>query len=166
MSAYEITWNSDEIFEMAEQIEVEGAKFYRKAAGASSDQELKALLLELAAQEDQHRQTFSKIRAEMKTELKFDESWDPEGIVRTYLQGWVSGQVFDVKIKPEELLSTNNTPQKVLQLAIGLEKDSIAFYVGIVQMVPEELGKGWVERIIQEEMKHIIVLTKEMRRFK
>lgn len=166
MGVYEITWNADEVFEIAEQIEIDGANFYRKAASVSSDQQLKTLLLELADQEDQHKQTFSKIRAEMKKELNLDDSWDPEGIVRTYLQRFASGQVFDIKVKPEELLSRIDTPLKVLQLAIGLEKDSIAFYVGIVQMVPESLGKQWVEKIIQEEMKHIIVLTKEMRRFK
>ena len=40
-----ITFNAFEIFEMAEEIERNGAEFYREAAGRSSDEETKKVLL-------------------------------------------------------------------------------------------------------------------------
>ena len=43
--------------------------------------------------------------------------------------------------------------EEVLQTAIGLEKDSIIFYVGIEELVPEKLGKDKVNDIIKEEMR-------------
>ena len=50
-------FNADEVFEMAEQIEVNGARFYR--ASADKFPALKELLLELAAMEDDHQKTFA-----------------------------------------------------------------------------------------------------------
>jgi rubrerythrin len=47
-----ITFNAFEIFEIAEQIERNGVKFYRKAAKGISDQDLRQTLLELADMEE------------------------------------------------------------------------------------------------------------------
>ena len=43
-----ITFNADEVFEMAEQIERNGAKFYREAATKTSDRQTKDMFLRLA----------------------------------------------------------------------------------------------------------------------
>ena len=56
-----ITFNADEIFEMAEQIERNGAAFYREAAGITSDADVKEMLLSLAAMEEGHQKTFAQI---------------------------------------------------------------------------------------------------------
>ncbi len=55
-------FNADEIFEMAEQIEKNGASFYRKSAEAIADTGAKKLLLDLAAMEDEHEKTFADLR--------------------------------------------------------------------------------------------------------
>jgi rubrerythrin len=47
-----------------------------------------------------------------------------------------------------------------LRIAIGLEKDSVVFYVAIRDAVPQSLGKEKVEGIIKEEMDHIILLSR------
>ena len=41
-----ISFNADEVFEMAEAMERNGAKFYRKAAENATDAEIKRLLNE------------------------------------------------------------------------------------------------------------------------
>jgi len=43
-----ITFNADEIFEIAEEIERNGAKFYRDAAQNAKNASIKELLLDLA----------------------------------------------------------------------------------------------------------------------
>jgi rubrerythrin len=53
-----ITFNADEIFEMAEEIERNGAKYYREAAEKASEKETKQMLLDMATMEDGHLQTF------------------------------------------------------------------------------------------------------------
>jgi rubrerythrin len=50
---------------------------------------------------------------------------------------------------------------EILKSAIEAEKDSIVFYLGMKEGVPEKLGKGRLEAIIKEEMGHIRVLSKE-----
>jgi len=51
-------FNADEIFEMAEQIERNGAKFYRRAAEQVTSPDGSELLLNLAVMEDVHEKTF------------------------------------------------------------------------------------------------------------
>ena len=46
-------------------------------------------------------------------------------------------------------------------MAIGLEKDSIVFYLGMKEMVPERLGGSRIDGIIREEMRHVNDLSRE-----
>jgi hypothetical protein len=56
---------ADEIFEMAEQIERNGARFYRRAAQGFTDSRGRQLMLDLATMEDQHEKVFAGMRAEL-----------------------------------------------------------------------------------------------------
>ena len=51
---------------------------------------------------------------------------------------------------------------KILKAAIEAEKDSIVFYLGMKNAVPEKLGKDRIEGIIKEEMGHIRLLSREL----
>ena len=59
-------------------------------------------------------------------------------------------------------MTGKETLEEVLKIAIGLEKDSIAFYLGVGQMVPARLGKDKVENIIKDEAGHVVTLSKEL----
>ena len=61
-----ITFNAFEIFEIAEQIERNGAKFYRRAAEYIGDKKTKQTLLELADMEDDHEKTFIEMRKQLQ----------------------------------------------------------------------------------------------------
>ena len=63
-------FNADDVFEMAEQMERNGGKFYRTAADNTADSANKEFLLELAAMEDQHEKTFKAMRAELSNQEK------------------------------------------------------------------------------------------------
>ena len=155
-------FNADEIFEMAEQIERNGVKFYRKAAESAKDAGVRQDLLDLAKWEEQHESTFAAMRKELTAEEKAPTAFDPEGQAALYLRAFADGQVFDVTVDPSERLSGEEKPEEVIHIAAGLEKDSIVFYLGMKEMVPERLGKDKVDRIIAEEMKHIVVLNKHL----
>ena len=122
-------FNADEVFEMAEQIERNGAKFYRKAAAKLP--EVGQLLLKLAEMEDQHEITFADMRKELSgTELE-QQVFDPDDEAQMYLRVMADGHIFNVKADPAEKLAGVNTSQDVLKMALGVERDSIAFYVGL-----------------------------------
>jgi len=49
--------------------------------------------------------------------------------------------------------------EEILKEAILAEKDSIVFYQGMKEMVPENFGKTKINAIIKEEMIHIKLLS-------
>ena len=61
-----------------------------------------------------------------------------------------------------ELIGKCDTPVDLLNMAIKFENDSIIFYLGMKKLVPEDLGKDKVEKLIEEEMKHVVMLNKEI----
>lgn len=155
-----ITFNAFEIFEMAEQIERNGVKFYRKAAQSISEQEVRQTLVGLADMEAEHEETFAGMRKALSDEDRELRVFDPENEVALYLQAMASGHVFDLKKDPGEQLAGTETVEDILKLAIDAEKDSIVFYLGLKDFVPVRAGKDRVEAIIKEEMGHIAVLNR------
>lgn len=153
-------FNADEVFEMAEQIERNGAKFYR--AAAKKFPQVGDVLLELAAMEDEHEKTFKAMRAELSGSELDPPVFDPDGQAQMYLQVMADSNIFDIKTDPADLLDKNETTKDVLLMAVGLEKDSIAFYVGLRESVSQRAGKDKIDAIIKEEYSHIVTLGKKL----
>ena len=153
-------FNADEVFEMAEQIERNGAKFYR--AAAKKFPQVGELLLDLAAMEDNHIKTFAAMRADLSGTEAESLVFDPNSEAQMYLQVMADDHVFNPKADPEEKLADKDTPEALLKMAIGLERDSVAFYVGLKEAVSARAGKGKVEDIIREEIGHIAILKKKL----
>ncbi len=152
-----VVFNANEVFSMAEKIERNGAKFYRKAADNNPDS--KDLLLDLASKEDEHLATFSEMHESIAGKPSESNVFDPDGEAQMYLDKIADGHVFDTQKDPSDLLQGSESLSDILRLAIGLEKDSIVFYVGLRELVPASLGRDKVDVIIKEEMTHIVTLS-------
>ena len=150
-----ITFNADEVFEMAEEIERNGAKFYREAAKKTSDADIKKMLLDLAAMEDGHEKTFIEMRKELSAAEKEVTTFDPDNEVAMYLQTLADFHGTEGKVSPTEKLSGQESMSEVLKIALQAEKNSIAFYVGIKDLVPGKASKDKIQSIIIEEMAHV-----------
>lgn len=159
-----IPFNADEIFEMAEQIERNGAKFYR--AATEKFPAAREVLLDLAAMEDDHEKTFTAMRAELSQPEQAPVIFDPDSEAQMYLRIMADGHVFNVKADPVEQLAEKETPEDVLEMAIGLEKDSIVFYTGLKECVSRKAGRDKVEAIIKEELGHIATLNEKLEALK
>jgi len=151
-------FNVDEILAVAEQIERNGAAFYRKAAEAQEEGPLRDMLLELAAMEDEHVKVFASIRASLGSSrnegpAELDEQQE------LYLRAYASGHLFDSDLDPVEAASSFGNVKDVLRFAIGLEKDSVMYYTAMKELVPEDLGRKEVDRIIMEEINHAAQLA-------
>jgi len=149
-------FNADDVFEMAEQMERNGGKFYRTAADNTTDSENKEFLLSLAEMEDQHEKTFKGMRTDLTGKDKASTVFDPEGEAALYLRALADTRVFFEK--EIDVSSMRN----ILKSAIEAEKDSIVFYLGMKEAVPESFGKGRLDHIIKEEMGHIKMLSKKL----
>lgn len=147
---------------MAEQIERNGAKFYRKAADNTDLTSAKGLLLKLATMEDDHERTFGKLRNRfLSNEWKFD-SGQPDSEVELYLRAIADGYVFNLKEDPADRLTGKESLADILRFAIKAEEDSIIFYLGLRDAVTAENGGNHIETIIKEERGHIVLLSREL----
>jgi rubrerythrin len=149
-------FNADEIFEVAEQIEKNGAEFYRNAAKNVEDENKKKLLLNLAIMEDEHELIFKNMRKQLSEEEKTMTRFDPEDETSAYLRALADTRVF------YEKQITGTSIEEILKTAINAEKDSIVFYLGMKDVVPPSLGKEKLNDIIKEEMGHIRLLSNEL----
>lgn len=159
-------FNADNILEMAEQIERNGGKFYRTSAESVEDPASKELLKGLAAMEDQHERTFAAMRAGLSETDREPTAFDPENESIRYLKALADSRVF-VERQIPELDSLKGKPDKeimeeILKFAIGAEKESIIFYLGMKDIVPASLGKEKLDGIIKEEMSHIRMLSNRL----
>lgn len=149
-------FSADNIFEMAEQMERNGAKFYRNSAENAADPSVKKLLLQIAAMEDAHEKTFTALRAGLIGEEKKTTVFDPEGESVLYLRAMA-----DTKVFFEKEIDASSI-QEVFKAAILAEKESIVFYLGMKDLVPDKLGRNKLDIIIKEEMGHIRILSNEL----
>ena len=90
-----VTFSADEIFEMAQQIERNGGKFYRKGAKGVSDAQLKKMFEELADMEVDHEKTFAAMQDELASSERLPSAFDPNDEVGMYLRAMADGRVFD-----------------------------------------------------------------------
>lgn len=153
-----IQFNAAEILEMAEQIERNGAAFYR--AAAQLNPKASRLFLTLAEQEDGHLAIFSGMRRQLDARASEPVIYDPDNEASLYLNAMADRRVFPVDQDPGKLISANDSLEKILGLAARMEKDSIVFYTGMKSLVPPSLGQSQIDAIIQEEWKHIAFLMK------
>ena len=155
-------FNADEILEMAQHIERNGARFYRRAAELVEEAAIRKLLEDLAAWEDGHERAFVTMRADLAAQEREPQVFDPEHEISMYLRAMADGHVFDARVDPADTLTGRESAEDILRMAIGQEKDSIVFYTGLKEMISQTAGKERIEAIIKEEMGHIGFLNREI----
>ena len=151
-----LDFNADEVFEMAEQIERNGADYYRKAAEAVTNEEDRKFLVELAEMEDDHEVMFAGLRKSLGSHETEAVTFDPQDEAALYLKALADTRVF------HEKTIDLSSMEGILTGAIDAEKDSIAFYLGMKDMVGACRGKDRINAIIKEEMKHISLLSNRL----
>lgn len=159
-------FNIDQILEIAEQIERNGVKFYRRMADKIDDKSVKDMLHELSDMEKDHEKIFHAMRSDLSDREKESNLFDPDGETVLYLHALADLRVFDREAEsafdiPDEL-SENEKMENIFQEAIHREKESIIFYTGMKELVGEKLGRDKIDLIIREEMKHVRLLTNRL----
>jgi len=149
-------FNADEIFEMALQIERNGENFYRDSARKVKDSEAGDILAKLGDMEIEHQKIFRGIKSALTAADKKAMTYDPNNEAGLYLASLANTKVFF-----EKDLDTSNL-EGIFKSAMAAEKDSIAFYLGMKDLVPMGSGKEKIEEIIKEEMRHIRILGERL----
>ncbi|MBC8481104.1 MAG: ferritin family protein [Planctomycetes bacterium] len=159
-----ITFNADEIFEMAEEIERNGASFYRQAAQNTADQATKELLLNMAVMEDGHLEIFQQMRKDLTDADKKATTYDPENQAVLYLQTMADARGYEGKISPQKELTGQETPRQIIEIALNSEKESVVFYYGLKGLTSASTEKK-LDKVIIEELGHITSLLKKLKEY-
>jgi rubrerythrin len=152
-------FNADQVFGIGVEIERNGKEFYIAASKAAAGASIKKTLLELAQWEAEHVAIFTNLRKGLP-KLAKDDTWDPNNEMALYLKASADNHVFVKNIDPKDLVKKCESAKDVMDIAMGLEKDSVVYYSAMKAVVPENQGRGEIETIIGEELKHIALISK------
>jgi len=152
----------DEILELAEQLERNGAAFYRLAVKDATEPHIRTLLRDLATWEDEHEKIFARMRLPLRGEVRSVKDLDPKD--KSFLQvlEMVDSNVFDLHTDPAQLLNGQETIEDILQVAVRREKDSVIFYLSLKNHLVNIADQKIIDEIIEEELDHITFLNKEL----
>jgi len=157
-----ITFNADEIYNIAEQIERNGQKFYSDSAERVKEPLAKQVLQDLADMEAEHLKTFQALHARLSEQARDQITWDPDGQAGAYLQAAADSHVFKTSADPTSLLEDNADARQILELALQFEKDTVIYFLGVADMVPERLGKADVLGLVKQEQGHIALIQRTL----
>lgn len=161
-----ISLNADEILGIAEKMEQDAAAFYEAACKITTFPAAQRLLFDLADWEKKHLKTFAAIRQELAGQEKEAGSFDPRCEIAQYLQALAEQAPFDDGEDPLAAFGSDPALNDILKVALGRERDAVAFYAGVKELVPNALGKDKVADVIREEMAHVTLLNSLLRQFK
>lgn len=139
---------ASEIVELGIQIEKNGRDFYNTLIKNSKNPKAKETFKYLADEEERHITVFQKILDSVE---KYEPAQAYPGEYFAYMNALASEYVFTQNDKGEQIAKTMKTDKEAMDLAIGLEKDSVIFYEGMKKVVPEYDLKIVNELIIQEQ---------------
>jgi rubrerythrin len=145
----------EDVFDMAIQLERNGHEFYAQAA-ACSQGDAKKLLTELADWERQHEKLFTQMRTDLP-------SIAPDAEAAEYIEALVEGKIFKARDAARQKLTGDLPADEILDLAIEMETSAMLFFLGMRQLA--DTGGLKVDQIIQEEMRHVSILTDQMGKF-
>ncbi len=152
---------ASEIVEIGIQIEKNGGDFYNVLAEKSRNRKASDLFKFLAGEEKKHIAIFKEILASVK---RYEPQEAYPGEYFAYMNTLASEYVFTQKDKGREIAKKIKSDREALEMGIGFEKDSILFYIGIKEAVPEDEHRIIDELIIQEKehLKKLTELKKEI----
>ncbi len=155
-----------EVFEMAIQMERNGAAFYRRAAELHAADPAAGLLRQLATMEDEHVAVFLAMQADLPQGLRGDTVQDPYLESQLYLHALADGVGGEGAPKVRAMLNGKESLDQILQTAIALEEQTVLFYLGLRELLMSAQEREHLDRIIGEERRHVAVLTREWQRRK
>ena len=154
-----MNFNAREIFDIGVQIEANGKAFYEAAAKKTAETATREFFLELAAWEATHIKLFGELRDALPQGAGNTPVFDPNDEAALYLQATADSHVFVKNKDMVALVAGCKSPLDILDIAMTFEKDSVVFYTTMKKVVSKDLGQDKVDRLIDEEIKHIGLLS-------
>ncbi len=145
-----------EIIDLAVRIEKNGENVYTKVQKQVRDPSLASMFQRLADEEAQHAQWFMEMREKAGSERE-----DPmlEKMGRDILHSVLGDQAFSIQ---DADFSRVEDLHSLLELSIEFEKDTVLFYKMLSAFVGDANVSKGIDRIVEEENRHIRVLEESL----
>lgn len=148
------SYQGSDIFQFAIRMEENGEKFYKYAASIARDDKAREIFNRLSSEEVNHRKLFADMFSKIDTMMP-KESYPGEYIA--YLQSYVDGKAVFTPAAAAELAGISDV-MAALDFAIQRELDSVLYYSEMKRYVTAS-AQNLLEQIIEEERKHVVILT-------
>jgi len=154
-----ISFSAGELLSIAVDIERRGIVFYDVMAKSAENEVVRRMFQSLVDMEHKHVEIFQAMLAEAGG---YREEKAYNGEEASYMQSLVESNIFSDDAITSELFARLDNDIEALELAIGLEKDSILFYYQLKDIAqPKE--QPLLDRIIAEEKSHLRDLSETKR---
>jgi rubrerythrin len=158
-----ITYSAEEIFQIGVDIEINGQNFYKAAADAEKDPDMKKLFKELSDWEAGHVRLFEKLKKNLPDQKEDMMPYDPEDQYYRYLKTIADSHIFNINKNVLDLITRCDSSEDILKMALHFEKDSVVLYTAMKKLVPEHLGQDTVDKLIDEEISHVSMLQDKIK---
>lgn len=152
-------FNANEVFDIGVQIEKNGNDFYLAAEKRTSDPFLKTMFAQLAAWEDNHVKLFEQLRASLPINADSLLEYDPDNMIHLYLKAVADNKLY---MNQDYAIDSCKTSLDILKKALDFERESVVLYSSMKELVPQNMGKDEIDKLVIEELKHVGQLTKEI----
>ena len=158
----ETCFNDLEGLRIAIEMEKRGEDFYRRAAKVSRSEETIFLLNQLASDEVVHAAEFERLynQALEYHDARAQENYDEE--TSAYLSAVAADIVFSSGLMALRRVGFES-PEAVLEYAIGSEKDSILFYTELNGCAKTAHCRSTFQEIARQERRHLARLIGRLR---
>jgi len=140
-----------EVLDMAIEIEHKGLAFYRGCAAARASEKVAEVFEYVAEQEQQHIRLFSQMKQDL-ARYTVPESYAGETLayMRSLIGDTAFATVDEAACGAEEI----SDGLAAIDMAVDMERQSIAFYSGVREVVRAS-EHGVIDEVIAEEHQHI-----------
>lgn len=146
------------ILETADQIEIAGAKFYRRAATLVENGE-QEIFLKLAELEDSHQCYFDSLKC-LYSDADVQNMLDLDSANGRGLQAIAESHVLN---SLEAFLDMDNLSMlDILQKALEFEKETVVYFSSLKSVIINPTEKDKIDLIIFEETSHVGSLTQKI----
>jgi len=152
--------SSNEVFEMALQIEQMGYDFYKTMAHNATNVQLRDGYNQLAQEEKKHIVSFEQLRHSIeRIDISRINNWDE---ISLYFKALIDTKVLPTSPERNMLVQELKDEVGAIHISISFEKDTILFLQELNRWVNPDIQKI-IEQLIEEEKNHILKLLQMKR---
>ncbi|MBN1508171.1 MAG: ferritin family protein [Sedimentisphaerales bacterium] len=162
-------FSADDVLKVAEKMERNAVKFYRKAAGICDDPKIGKVFVDLARWERRHARVFADMREGLSDVSWSDKARQNPDLARFILDVLEPSEVepplplvFGDRENPPSKLVGKPTKVDVLKVALQKEKDTIAYFTRLQALVPGPGNAQAIEAVVREEERHVKILMQSL----